>query len=219
MRQTPKDVGRAFAQIGETSKVVFANHATTTIDLRAEERCAVYASDHANFDNEHLVVLFEGECRVRHRPGDPQYMRVLSSGRAWIRFSAIDQTVERMSDEIFTSLDRPAPMSPEMRAVHELMRRNEIEREALRNEMEERFHRHENRNRRENRATVVPSAPAEEDVAGQPDDQGSSAKAAKSGSGEDQQAVPDAAVPKPKANRSAKSKAGKRDDDSASADE
>lgn len=61
---------------------------------------------------------------------------VASEGVFFYRFSARDQTRYRTSDEKFTSLDRPAPLSPEMLAIERLMRRNSIEREKDRANIE-----------------------------------------------------------------------------------
>ena len=57
----------------------------------------------------------------------------------WLRPSSRVQERLQASPEIFTTLDRPSPMSPEMQAIHRMMRRNEIERERDRQEMEKRF--------------------------------------------------------------------------------
>jgi len=57
----------------------------------------------------------------------------------WLRpFSRVQERLQR-STEIFTSLDRPSPLTPEMQAIHRMMRRNEIDRELDRREMEKRF--------------------------------------------------------------------------------
>jgi len=60
-------------------------------------------------------------------------------GDIWLRPSSRVQERLQASPEIFTSLDRPSPLSPEMQAIHRMMRRNEIERERDRQEMEKRF--------------------------------------------------------------------------------
>jgi len=57
----------------------------------------------------------------------------------WLRPSSRVQERIQASTEIFTSLDRPSPLTPEMQAIHRMMRRNEIERERDRQEMEKRF--------------------------------------------------------------------------------
>jgi len=64
----------------------------------------------------------------------------------WIRPSTRVQERLQRSTEVFTSLDRPAPLSPEMLAIQRMMRKNEMERERDRQEMEKRFadRQHEN---------------------------------------------------------------------------
>lgn len=63
--------------------------------------------------------------------------RCKSEGRVWAVQTARTQLSERTSDDVFTSLDRPAALSPEMAAVHRMMRRNEIERENQRAHFEQ----------------------------------------------------------------------------------
>ena len=57
----------------------------------------------------------------------------------WLRPSSRVQERLQKSTEIFTSLDRPAALTPEMQAIHRMMRRNEIERQKDREDMEKRF--------------------------------------------------------------------------------
>jgi len=57
----------------------------------------------------------------------------------WLRPSTRVQERLQRSQEVFTSLDRPAPMSPEMIAIQRMMRKNEMDRERDRQEMEKRF--------------------------------------------------------------------------------
>lgn len=74
-----------------------------------------------------IFVTGQGECHFQ------------CDGAIWLRPSSRVQERMKVSTEIFTTLDRPAPMSPEMQAIHRMMRRNEIERERDRQEMERRF--------------------------------------------------------------------------------
>lgn len=73
----------------------------------------------------------------------------------WVRPSSRVQERLQTSPEIFTTLDRPSPMSPEMQAIHRMMRRNEIEREKDRQAMEKRF---ADRSRIDNRSEPEPVA-------------------------------------------------------------
>lgn len=58
-------------------------------------------------------------------------LRVEGSAEVWVRRDAdlVTQTVRRSSAEKFTTLDRPAPMSPEMQAIQRMARENARERE------------------------------------------------------------------------------------------
>lgn len=54
----------------------------------------------------------------------------------WFYDKSKDQKTVRISDETFTSLDKPAPMSPEMMAIHRLQKRNEMAREQQMRQIE-----------------------------------------------------------------------------------
>ena len=57
----------------------------------------------------------------------------------WLRPASKIQERLQNSKEIFTTLDRPAPMSPEMAAIYRMQRKNEMQRERDRHEFEERL--------------------------------------------------------------------------------
>ena len=60
-------------------------------------------------------------------------------GDVFLHMNAINQTQEKSSNEVFTTFDRPEPMSPEMQAIMRLAKKNELAREADRAEMEKRY--------------------------------------------------------------------------------
>lgn len=103
------------------------------VTLRAEERTSVYLSRSKDFSDEILCALGEGELNIETRAGD--YLRVKSDGRVWIAVGSKNQFREQ-SDESFTTLDRPAPISPEMAAIMQMMKRNERERQNDRTEIQ-----------------------------------------------------------------------------------
>lgn len=133
------DVGNKWVAIDVQTSVVMPVWSDTRVRFRSEAKARVYAAFEEDFSDEQLVAVFEGELEVCCRRGDPNRLRIATDGRVWACYTSLEQVAVRQSDEIFTTLDRPAPMSPEMRAVHEMMRRNEIERERMR-EMMEREH-------------------------------------------------------------------------------
>ena len=57
------------------------------------------------------------------------------AGDVYIAYDAVVQPTYEPTGEVFTTLDRPSPMSPEMQAIHRLARQNELEREATRNQL------------------------------------------------------------------------------------
>jgi len=79
-----------------------------------------------------------GETRIEVQGKEPLRFSVVSDEESsvWIRFPEIDQTALKTTDQTFTTLDRPEPLSPEMLAIQRLMRRNELDREEQRRDME-----------------------------------------------------------------------------------
>lgn len=129
------EVGSTWVAVASKDAIAMPTARDTKIGLRAEQKAAVYAAFEEDFSDEQLVGVFEGETLIRCRRGDPPLLRVVTEGRVWAQYHAIDQQSYRQSDEVFTTLDRPPALSPEMRAVMELVRRNEIERDHIRSEI------------------------------------------------------------------------------------
>jgi len=103
------------------------------VTMRASEQTSVYEADDETGEGATLVALFTGEVRVTiTKP----CLQVLTEGEFYWYDPAVDQTARKTSDLVFTTLDRPSPLSPEMLAIQQLMRRNEIERDHTRAEME-----------------------------------------------------------------------------------
>ncbi|AXL15494.1 hypothetical protein [Microviridae sp.] len=117
--------------------------------MRCSAPCSVY--EQLADGDEVLVAHFEGETRAAITG---EAVRVETEGHFQFFDPVIDQTAYRTSDDVFTSLDRPQPLSPEMLAVQQLMRRNEIERDFMRQQMESFRH--------EQKQVSQPPAPAPE---------------------------------------------------------
>ena len=105
----------------------------------------------------------------------------------WLRPSSRVQERLQKSSEIFTSLDRPSPLTPEMQAIHRMMRRNEIDRERDRQDMEKRFAARSREDARSESATDASKASAakKEKVRGEPVSSGVDPEDGKSPSGGD----------------------------------
>ncbi|AXL15634.1 hypothetical protein [Microviridae sp.] len=101
-----------------------------------------------------LHVRTATECIVETSQGLPvavgrgeQYIEVSGRGELvfackteiFIKPASRVQDRLKASDEVFTSYDRPAPLTPEMAAIQRMMRKNEIERERDRQAMETRL--------------------------------------------------------------------------------
>lgn len=84
-------------------------------------------------------------------------VHIYSDDRVWLKGGARNQLAQKTSDEIFTTLDRPAPMSPEMAAIRRMQRANELERERTRARLIEL----ERRNNERNISAVQESAATE----------------------------------------------------------
>lgn len=103
--------------------------------FRAEQAAFVYGSVDGTFDDEMLLATFVGDGEVTWTQSRA-YVRVSSKGRVWFKTFSQMQTLHRMSDTKYTTLDRPAALSPEMQAVMRMLKHNENEREKLRNEQQ-----------------------------------------------------------------------------------
>lgn len=108
--------------------------------LRSDEPLRVYFC--VDGEPELLCGLGQGEMDVSVE--GPGTIRFTTDGYLWAFDPARFQIREAQSTEIFTSLERPAVLSPEMLAISRMMRQNEIAREqdrqtmgALRNELRE----------------------------------------------------------------------------------
>lgn len=101
---------------------------STSLHVRSQKECAVYT------DEGLLIGLGKGE----------QFIYVSGVGEIsfeceseiWLKPSARVQERLPSSNEVFTTLDRPAPLSPEMLAIERMMRKNEIARERDREQLE-----------------------------------------------------------------------------------
>lgn len=106
------------------------------VSFRATHECFVFEADDEDGTDATLVCVFTGEVRALiTKP----FVSIQTEGDFWWFDKAIVQTVQRPSDEVYTSLDRPAPLSPEMLAIERMTRKNEIERENMRAEFERRL--------------------------------------------------------------------------------
>lgn len=103
------------------------------ITVRSEELLRVYSCRAKDFAEEVLIGYGAGE-QIIDVPPDT-YVRFRSEGRVWVQQTQRDQGTEE-STETYATLDRPAPLSPEMRMIQMMMMKNQREREHDRAEME-----------------------------------------------------------------------------------
>ncbi|AXL15622.1 hypothetical protein [Microviridae sp.] len=103
------------------------------VTVRASERCTIYEADNPEGENANMVAIFEGETTVRLTQ---PFVQILTEGDFWWFDRAINQTNKKSTDIVYTSLDRPAALSPEMLAIQQMVRKNDLEREQMRQEME-----------------------------------------------------------------------------------
>lgn len=100
--------------------------------VRADELARVYAVDQ---EGEALLVGYGiGQLEIT-APAGYREVRCICEGNVWLQQIARDQTVFASSDLVFTTLDRPPALSPEMQAIQRLSRANELWRERLRAEL------------------------------------------------------------------------------------
>ena len=102
------------------------------IMLRSEQPIHVYGSEQKNFKTEILLGYADnGEIEVMWDRKNA-FVRVQSEGRVWFKTFEAAHPVERTSETVYTSLERPSNLSPEMQAIMRMVRKNEIEREQQR---------------------------------------------------------------------------------------
>lgn len=104
---------------------------------RADQLCKVYAVDGNGVAL--LVAHFVGEEKITVVDPEFRQLEAKCKGNVWVRDLAVRQTTERDTDVVFTTLDRPAKLSPEMQAIQRLARQNEINRERDLRAMESRL--------------------------------------------------------------------------------
>ncbi|AXL15630.1 hypothetical protein [Microviridae sp.] len=102
-----------------------------------------------------LTITCDGVPVQHYGPGTHTFetrnhvtVKLATNGKTWIKDRAITQTMASTSTEVFTTLDRPAPLSPEMAAIQRMQRKNELVRERDREEMEMRYAELQRRNER-----------------------------------------------------------------------
>lgn len=102
-----------------------------SLHFRSLVPMAVYWSPEPEGDE---VLAGHGTSVVVEMP--PGYWKVAAEDDVYVMSKVRNQETYRVSDEKFTTLDRPPPLSPEMAAIQRLSRLNEIERERMRKEFE-----------------------------------------------------------------------------------
>lgn len=173
------------------------------ITVRAENRTHIYDRVSGT-----LVGIADPECRIKISAEAEISLVHASEDLVWYQTTKKVSPALKSSPTKFTTLDRPPPLTPEMRAVHEMSRRNEIAREQMRLEMEKRYEQLEKRTRRAEggRGDVLEAPSATQDATDDTEDSaGSSDAAAEPKPSGGDEAAP-AAAPKRKAKPAPKSK-------------
>jgi hypothetical protein len=133
------------------------------VHFRSEKPCYVYQWN----DEKGIEVLAgygQNPFQVLMELGT---FRVESEGRVWMSSEVAQQSSYLTSEEKFTTLDRPNPLSPEMQAVQRMVRMNELARERDRAEMEARLN--DIRRTYEGNQEVMEGIPEDSDVLEEPD--------------------------------------------------
>jgi len=84
----------------------------------------------------HGLLVGAGDCSCACVVTGDGELTFKSDSPVFIKPSARVQDRIAQSEEVFTSLDRPAPLTPEMLAISRMLRQNEIQRENDRRKME-----------------------------------------------------------------------------------
>lgn len=99
----------------------------------AEELTHVFVHEHAD-DEGVLVGVGDGQFEIQI-DGFPELMvSARSGGRVWVDVNQRDQSIIIEQPISFTTLDRPAPVSPEVRYMQQMMMANSKMRDEILNE-------------------------------------------------------------------------------------
>lgn len=112
---------------------IVLNEDQNTLTFRSEQTLRIYACRNKDFGEEVLIGLGIGEQVVDAPPR--HWLRFESEGRIWMMQTRREQSVEG-TEETYATLDRPNPLSPEMRMIQMMMMKNQREREQDRAEIE-----------------------------------------------------------------------------------
>ena len=102
-----------------------------SVALRSETKALIYVETESG---RILAAICESETELTIT--EDGVFSYDSDGVVYVKPKAKQQVRQASSDEKFTTLDRPAPMSPEMLAIQRLMKKNELEREKQRERMD-----------------------------------------------------------------------------------
>jgi hypothetical protein len=115
-----------------TNEVIeWSGNNRAAILLRLEQPGCVYGADNPGFAEELLLGKGDGQLEIEAFGFGDLYVRVDTEGRCWLQERAGNQTVHKMHEEVFTSLERPPKLSPEMEMIYRMSRQNELMREQV----------------------------------------------------------------------------------------
>lgn len=105
--------------------------------IRVENDTRCYFASDSDFADELLIGLGVGEMEL-HLP-HAGFLRFETEGRLWLHDNSRAKPRVQTSERVFTTLDRPAQMSPELLALTRLIQRNERARQNDRMEFQNRL--------------------------------------------------------------------------------
>jgi hypothetical protein len=126
-----------WATLSTNEVIEWSGNNRAAILLRLEQPGCVYGSDNPGFAEELLLGKGDGQIEIEAFGFGDLYVRVDTEGRCWVQERAGDQTVHKMHEEVFTSLERPPKLSPEMEMIYRMSRQNELMREQVLREAKE----------------------------------------------------------------------------------
>lgn len=80
-----------------------------------------------------LIGVNAGEFTVKTAEGD---VEIASDGDVWVGYCIVNHDRSKTSEQVFTTYDRPATLSPEMQLMQRMMKSNALERERQLKQME-----------------------------------------------------------------------------------
>lgn len=119
--------------------MLLMQHGRRTFQFRAEEEARFYLDTSDEFETEVLAAVGVGDLEIEVVGWTSCWVRFESAGRVWRRADEVAQTTRAAWGTVFTEPMHRPQMSPEMRMIQRIQRENQLARERLMHDFEQRL--------------------------------------------------------------------------------